>query len=203
MLLRLRQEGHSYAAIADSIQKELNVSVTPNALVKRYHKIQELYLEVSSVSSFPGLLRLSCGWTRGRRLTLTPDDFRSLRSHLPKQLKTSCPKSKPPSRPKWSVWAWVSQLWIMRRWKSCPKLSTNGCRIAPLAVAERCRFRSRLDWCCGDACLDVELMGLRSFEVAYFSWHCIVHTRLGARGYSPLFGDVRFFVIVCNGKRCG
>lgn len=48
MLIRLRQEGHSYAAIADSIQKEVNVSVTPNALVKRYHKIQELYLEVSS-----------------------------------------------------------------------------------------------------------------------------------------------------------
>ena len=60
MLIRLRQEGHSYVAIADSIQKELNVSVTPNALVKRYHKIQELYLEVSSGFVPPSLPCHAC-----------------------------------------------------------------------------------------------------------------------------------------------
>ncbi len=49
MLVTLRQAGHEFPEIAKQMQTRFGTEFTPNALVKRYHKLQAQFLEVRRI----------------------------------------------------------------------------------------------------------------------------------------------------------
>ncbi len=57
LLMTLKQAGKTYSDIADAMRSQLGADISVNRLVKRFDKIRELYLEVST--SLPGSYRPS------------------------------------------------------------------------------------------------------------------------------------------------